>query len=99
VIVPEVIVTLTLTVIDVVFRLSCWPDVPTVPWTIVVPPEVVIRKNVAVPVADAATVIGVPFNVMTPLDAEPNAVELRVKSARRVFPERAVSAVAGSVPE
>jgi hypothetical protein len=55
--------------IETVFILRSAPEVETVPWNTAVPPEVVTRKKVAVPVASAELSWVIAFKVKTPPEA------------------------------
>ena len=59
---------------EVVLRFRSEPDVPTVPSITPVPPEVVTRYQLAVPVALAELSLEIELNVSTPLEAAAAAV-------------------------
>ena len=80
-----------------VFMFRSWPERPMDPWMTAAPPLVVRRKNEAVPVR-AAFVVVMALAVRTPPEAAGAKVADRGRSARRLFPERAVFALAGGVP-
>lgn len=76
-------------------------DVPTVPSINAVPPDVVMRNQVALVPAPAPAVpvpFEIAFNVSTPAEAVPNADALHVSDASKVCDETAVSGLAGCVP-
>ena len=79
----------------VVVKFKSLPDVPTLPSTTAVPPLVVSRNHVAVPVllADASVVMALSVN--TPAAAAGAAVALKANSASKVV---AAPPVAGRVP-
>ena len=79
----------------VVVRFRSEPDVPTFPSTFAVPPEVVMRNHVAVPVAFALESCVMAFRVRTPAAAPAAKVALQVSSASRVV---AAPPVAGREP-
>lgn len=95
--VPDVTSTVPPDVIDVEFRLSCDPDVPTLPSNTAVPVESAARNQPAVPDATAVADKGVPANVATPADAAPNAGSAHVNVTSNV-PDAAVPGPAGCVP-
>jgi hypothetical protein len=75
------------------------PEVATVTSMIVADPLVRIRANVAVPVATAVPEV-IAFAVITPPEvAEPKAGLPKVSVQSSVFPESAVFALTGCVPE
>ena len=87
--------------IDTLFRLRSAPDVPTVPSMWAVPPDVVMRKNVALVPAPAAA-RPVPFvmllSVRTPAEDAGAKVAFPVKVASKVYEMITVSGLAGCVP-
>ena len=72
------------------------PDAPQLPWITRVPPLVVARKNVVVPVALAAAAV-IELAVRVPLDAAGANVALAARLASSVLPATAALTLAGGL--